>query len=112
LVASSLVAVPSSSAGTTELARPSVSASVAGIVRGKYNNSVAFAWPTSRGRVHEMPVSQDSAMPAKAKLKPAVSATIRKSQAKAIDAPAPAATPLTEAITGFGISASASAIGA
>ena len=48
----------------------------------------------------------------KARLNPAVSATTRKSHANAIDAPAPAATPFTAAITGFGISASASAIGA
>src|SRR5438046_6265820 len=38
---------------------------------------------------------------ANARLKPAVSATIRRSQAKARLAPAPAATPLTAAITFF-----------
>ena len=40
---------------------------------------------------------------AKARLKPAVSATIRRSQAKARLAPAPAATPFTAAITGLAI---------
>ena len=44
-------------------------------------------------------------------MKLAVSATTRKSQAKANAAPAPAATPLTAAITGFGIVASMVAIG-
>ena len=41
-------------------------------------------------------------------LKPAVSASTRMSQARARDAPAPAATPLTAAITGLGMVASAS----
>ncbi len=50
-------------------------------------------------------------MPAKARLKPAVSASTRKSQAKARLAPAPAATPLTAATTGLGIVASAVTIG-
>jgi hypothetical protein len=44
-------------------------------------------------------------------LKPADSATIRRSAAKAKAAPAPAATPLTAATTGLGIVASASAVG-
>ncbi len=44
-------------------------------------------------------------------VKLAVSATTRKSQAKANAAPAPAATPFTAAITGFGIVASIVAIG-
>jgi hypothetical protein len=43
--------------------------------------------PTSRGSVHDEPVSQDSAMPANARLKPAVSASTRKSQANARLAP-------------------------
>ena len=50
-------------------------------------------------------------MPEKARLKPAVSASSRKSQANARLAPAPAATPLTAAMTGFGIVASAVTIG-
>ena len=56
-------------------------------------------------------MSQESATPAKARLKPAVSASMRRSQAKARLAPAPAATPLTAATTGFGIVAIAVTIG-
>jgi hypothetical protein len=44
-------------------------------------------------------------------LKPAVSATTRRSQAKARLAPAPAATPLTAAMTGFSIASMALTIG-
>ena len=72
---------------------------------------MALARPTSRGSVQLAPVSQESATPAKARLKPAVSARIRRSQAKARLAPAPAATPLTAAMTGLGIVASAVTIG-
>jgi len=50
-------------------------------------------------------------MPVNARLKPAGSARIRTSQANASEAPAPAATPLTAAITGFGIVASAVTVG-
>ena len=50
-------------------------------------------------------------MPVKARLKPADSATTRRSAANANAAPAPAATPFTAATTGFGIVASVSAIG-
>ena len=56
-------------------------------------------------------MSAASATPAKAKLKPAVSASTRMSQAMAREAPAPAATPLTAAMTGLGIVASAVTIG-
>jgi hypothetical protein len=45
----------------------------------------------------------DEPMPANASTNRAVSAAIRRSQANAIDAPAPAATPLTAAITGWGV---------
>ena len=50
-------------------------------------------------------------MPLNARLKPAVSASSRKSQANARLAPAPAATPLTEATTGLGIVTIAVTIG-
>ena len=56
-------------------------------------------------------MSQESATLANARLKPAVSATIRRSHAKARLEPAPAATPLTAAITGFAIPASAVTVG-
>jgi hypothetical protein len=93
------------------VASPSSSDSSAFSVRGKYSSSSALARPTSRGSVHEAPVSQDSAMPVKARLNPAVSARIRKSQANARLAPAPAATPFTAAMTGLGIVATAVTIG-
>ena len=66
-------------------------------------------WPgrPAAAGVSWTPVSQDSATLAKARLKPAVSATIRRSQANARLAPAPAATPLTAAITGLAMPASA-----
>ena len=72
---------------------------------------MALAIPTSRGSVHDEPESADRPIAANAMVKLAVSATIRKSQAKANAAPAPAAAPLTAATTGFGIVARASAIG-
>ena len=56
-------------------------------------------------------MSQDSAMPANARLNPALWPSTRKSQANARLAPAPAATPLTAATTGLGIVASAVTIG-
>ena len=56
-------------------------------------------------------MSHESATPVKARLKPAGSARTRTSQANARLRPAPAATPLTAAITGFGIVASALTIG-
>ena len=56
-------------------------------------------------------MSQESATFANARLKPAVSATMRRSQAKARLAPAPAATPFTLATTGFSISTRAVTIG-
>jgi hypothetical protein len=71
---------------------------------------LALAVPTSRGSDHDDPVSHDRAIPAKARLMPAPSTRMRKSQAKAIDAPAPAATPLRAAITGLFIVASRTAI--
>jgi hypothetical protein len=70
-----------------------------------------LARPTSRGSVQEEPVSQESAMPLKARLKPAVSASTRKSHANARLAPAPAATPLTAATTGLAIVAIAVTMG-
>ncbi len=72
---------------------------------------MALACPTSRWSVNDEPVSQDSATPAKARLNPAVSATMRRSHAKASEAPAPAATPLTAATTGLAMPASVETIG-
>ena len=62
--------------------------------------SAAFEAPTSRWSVHVAPLSGMSPIAANARTNRAVSAAIRRSQANAIDAPAPAATPLTAAMTG------------
>ena len=75
------------------------------------SSSVARAAPTSRGSVHEAPESAVSPTAVNARLKLAVSATMRKSHANANAAPAPAATPLTAAMTGLGIVARPSAMG-
>ena len=56
-------------------------------------------------------MSQESAIPANARFIPPPSAMIRKSAAIAIEAPAPAATPLRAAMTGLFIVASISATG-
>ena len=86
------------------LARP-------GSSTGSSSSSFALAMPTSRGSVHDEPESAESPTAENAIVKLAVSATIRKSQAKANAAPAPAATPLTAATTGLGIVARVVAIG-
>ena len=72
---------------------------------------MARAPPTRRGSVHETPLSSVSPTFAKAIRNPALVDASRRSQAKARPAPAPAAIPLTAAITGLGIVASASTIG-
>ena len=65
--------------------------------------SIARPYPINRGRVHDAPESADSATLAKAIRNLALSEAIRRSQANARDAPAPAAVPLTAAITGLGM---------
>ena len=79
------------------------------MVRGSMSSSLALAVPTRRGSHHEDPVSHDRAIAANARLIPAPSTRIRTSQAKAIDAPAPAVTPLRAATTGLFIVASSMA---
>jgi len=75
---------------------------------GRLAGSVGLIRPSEFGGCC---TSADSPTAENAMLNPAVSATIRKSQAKANAAPAPAATPLTAATTGLGIVARAVAIG-
>ena len=75
------------------------------------SSSLALAVPISRGRVQLAPESHDKAMPAKARLKPPVSTMMRRSAAKANEAPAPAATPFIAAMTGLFIVASSSTMG-
>ena len=72
---------------------------------------MAFAGPTIRCSDQDVPESQDRAIPANARLNPAVSTSTRKSAASANPAPAPAATPLTAAMTGLFIVASSSTTG-
>ena len=59
--------------------------------------------PTSRGSRKDAPVSADRATPANAIENAADAAATRRSQANARPAPAPAAGPLTAAITGLRI---------
>ncbi len=80
-------------------------------MRGSSSSSLARAGPISRGNVHEAPESHESAMPANEVLSPAPSAAMRKSHASAKDNPAPAATPLSAAMTGLFIVERAMTIG-
>ena len=62
---------------------------------------IARPSPTRRGRSQVAPLSGIRPIRPKASTKVAVAAAIRRSQAKASEAPAPAATPLIEAMTGL-----------
>ncbi len=75
------------------------------------SSAVARPSPMSRCNVHEEPLSGPSPTRANAIRKPAPSAAIRKSQAKARAAPAPAAIPFTAAMTGIGSDVRAVTIG-
>lgn len=90
---------------------PSSKASFAFTDRGKSSRSQAREAPIRRGRVQDTPESAVSATPANEVLNDAVSATTRKSAASAKPKPAPAATPLTPATTGFGIRVMARTMG-
>jgi hypothetical protein len=68
--------------------------------------------PTTRGRCQVEPASGTRAMPEKARRQRAASLASRRSQARASDTPAPAATPLTTATVGLGIPASSRQMGA
>ena len=67
------------------------------------SSSAARPAPASRGRVHDAPESAARPTRAKAIRKLARRAAIRRSQAKASEAPAPAAMPFTAAMTGLGM---------
>jgi len=75
------------------------------------SSSAARAAPASRWSVQEAPESAPRPTLAKAMSRLARRAATRKSQASASDAPAPAALPLTAAITGLGMVATAVMIG-
>ena len=93
------------------MTRPISSAADALTGSARIASAVARACPISRGSVQDAPVSSASPTLANASRNFALSAAIRKSQAKLSDAPAPAAMPLTAAITGLGIVARARQIG-
>src|SRR5438874_915076 len=85
------------SSGTTRVTSPIASADAAGTGSDSSSISSAFADPTSLGSVHDAPVSGTRPIFENAIANDAPSAAIRKSHAKASDAPAPAAGPLTAA---------------
>ena len=65
-------------------------------------SSSAFAYPTMRGSSQLPPESGTRPIFTNAWVNDAASLAIRTSHANVSDAPAPAATPFTPAITGFG----------
>ena len=73
--------------------------------------SAARAAPTRRGRSHVAPLSGISPIRPNASTNRASAAAIRRSQANASEAPAPAATPLTAAMTGWPMDRRARMIG-
>ena len=109
--AKAAAAAGSSSSGTTEVSRPRPSA-VAGADRlGQHQQLGRPGRADQPLQVHDAPESAPSPTLAKASSKLARSAAMRKSQANASDAPAPAATPGSAATTGFGIPVIVSMIG-
>ena len=91
----------SSSAGTTSETRPHARASSGSTRRPVVNHSNARAAPSSLRANHVPPESGTSPIEMKAGTKLAAADAMRTSQARASDRPAPAAGPLTAAITGF-----------
>ena len=89
------------SAGITSETSPQASASPASSLRFELIHSNARANPSSRWMNHEPPESGTRPMPTKPGTKLAAADAMRTSQAAASDSPAPAAGPLTAAITGF-----------
>ena len=73
---------------------------------------MALDRPISRGRCQVEPASGTRAIPEKASRHRAALLASRRSQARASDTPAPAATPLTTATVGLGIPASSLQMGA
>ena len=91
----------SSSAGTTSLTRPILSASAASMILPVYISFRAFSTPTSRGRNQVHPVSATIARFTKIALKRAASEAMRMSQAIASEKPAPTLAPFTAASVGL-----------
>ena len=78
-VAASYTLESSSSCGTTRFTRPIASASAASIMRPEKKRSHAFAMPTRRGSIHELPCSATRPRRANAVPNRARSDTIRMS---------------------------------
>jgi hypothetical protein len=102
-LASSAARGPASSSGTTAVNSPAALARSASSGSASISNSAARAAPASRCSVQEAPESAPRPTRAKAMSRLARCAAILKSQASASDAPAPAALPLTAAITSLGM---------
>src|SRR5260370_393711 len=101
----------SAAAGTHCNIIPQAAASSAGSLLPSKVNPSARALPTRRGKVHVPPESGSRPSFENAWTKLAERAAMTRSQASAILAPAPAATPLTAAITGMGSVCNASTKG-
>ena len=100
-----------SASGTHCLIMPQAAACSAASLLPSKANPNARALPTRRGRVQVPPESGSSPSLANACTKLAELAAMTRSQARAMLAPAPAATPLTAAITGIGRECNASTKG-
>ena len=107
-VAASAARSPSS---TTRETMPRSSASAASSRSPVIIHSSAAAWPSTRASVWVMPESGTRPIAVKAGTNVAERAAIRTSQATASASPAPAAGPLTAAITGFSSPRSATTLG-
>ena len=92
----------SSLCGTTRLTRPISWARCASRMSANSTSSFAFCIPTILGRMNDPPKSMLSPRRAKISLNRLRSEASTKSQASAMLRPAPAATPSTRAIVGFG----------
>jgi hypothetical protein len=99
--ASSAARAGSVSSATTSDTSPHSRASAAESFRPDVIHSKDRAVPSSRWMKYVPPESGTSPMPMNAGTKLADSAAIRMSQAQASESPAPAAGPLTAAMTGF-----------
>ena len=100
----------SSSCGTTRLTRPMRSASAASSISASKTSSFALCSPSRRGRTQEPPKSMLSPRRAKISEKRARSDATIRSQPRARLSPAPAATPLTFAMSGLEMACSAAAV--
>src|SRR3989337_1300559 len=85
------------------LMSPQSNAWLAGMVALLKASSAALPNPTRRGRKRDTPESGTKPMPAKPTVKREFSDAMRRSHARAIPSPAPAAGPLMLALIGLGV---------